>query len=84
MSQSTLESPAGSLATSRSASRVPSRARLSPDSLGFSGASRGKGGKRKPASKRSRSLSKADWGGTHHCMQLVNGARDLLLGRQRG
>jgi hypothetical protein len=41
MSQSTLESPAGSLATRRSASRVPSQARLSPDSLGFGGASRG-------------------------------------------
>jgi hypothetical protein len=127
MPQSTLEPPAGSLATSRRAAHAQSQGKPSSEQMGFGGGRRGKGGKRKASGKRSPSLSKADWGplgkhpdldailarqrlhlprsgrlsqaevnqawkrcaaehhpdrgGSHHGMQLVNGARDLLLGR---
>jgi len=127
MPQSTLEAPAGSLATNRRAARGQSQSKPASEQMGFGGSRRGKGGKRKSSGKRSSSLSKADWGplgkhpdldailarqrlhlprsgrlcqaevnqawkrcaaehhpdrgGSHHSMQLVNGARDLLLGR---
>ena len=127
MPQFTLEPPAGALATSRRAARTQSQSNSPREQIGFGGGRSGKGGKRKASSKRSPSLSKADWGplgkhpdldailarqrlhlprsgrlsqaqvnqawkrcaaehhpdrgGSHHSMQLVNGARDLLLGR---
>jgi hypothetical protein len=130
MPQSTLEPPAGSLATSRPAARAQYQSNPASEQMGFGGGRRVKGGKRKSSGKRSPSLSKADWGplgkhpdldailarqrlhlprsgrltpaavnqawkrcaaehhpdrgGSHHGMQLVNGARDLLLGRHEG
>ena len=127
MPQSTLERAAGLLATSHPATgRQPQRDQPSGQK-GFGGSSPGKSRKRKASSRRSPSLSKADWGpmgkhpdleaivarqrlhlpcsgrltadqvnqawkrcaaephpdrgGAHNTMQLVNGARDLLLGR---
>jgi DnaJ domain. len=127
MPQSTLERPAALLVTS-SPQPEEHHQQASSSQKGFGGGKTASGGKRKGRSKRSQTLSKADWGpmgkhpdldaivarqrlhlprsgrlteaevnqawkrcasehhpdrgGEHHTMQLVNGARDLLLGRQ--
>ena len=127
MPQTTLERPAVQLTTTRSDSQQQRPTADTTPNKGFGGGGSSKSRKRKASSKRSPSLSKADWGplgkhpdldaivarqrlhlplsgrlsesqvnqawkrcasehhpdrgGAHDTMQLVNGARDLLLGR---
>ena len=128
MPETTLERPAALLTTTTPPNaRERRREPEEPSAKGFAAGGTGKGRKRKGGSKRSASLSKADWGplgkhpdldaivarqrlqlplsgrlsegqvnqawkrcaaehhpdrgGEHDTMQLVNGARDLLLGR---
>lgn len=127
MPQTSVTRPKGWLATPSRPPQEPDPDSQPMEQKGFGGRTASKGSKRKGASKRSPSLSKADWGplgkhpdlvailarqrlhlplsgrlsaaqvnqawkrcagehhpdrgGEHDTMQLVNGARDLLLGR---